>query len=405
MAIGGRARAAKVGGRPPILIGFAEAAAAIETTWSIQKAGFSVIAFCRSGSRPALRRVRGVTIYEIPPPEVDAQATIAAVRGLCDSISPVALVPLDDFAVWVCSRLGEVPVPLAGPSGTTADYALDKSLQFQAASSAGLLVPPTQVLDDLAETVVSRYPVMVKPACAAYEVKGSLRRPTAVICADSQELHGAAGRDWPGTVLVQPLIHGTGEGIFGHAGRYGVSCWSAHRRVRMINPQGSGSSACRSVPVDESLIGPSERFLSDIGWRGMFMLEFLRDSDGTAWFMELNGRPWGSMALARRRGFEYPAWALEATLNPDFKPSPPSDPPDICCRNLGSEMAHLMFVARGPQTKASVEWPRLSRALLDVMRFGRSDRVYNWDRSQPDVLIVDTWRTLQRYLRKVARRR
>ena len=50
--------------------------------------------------------------------------------------------------------------------------------------------------------------------------------------------------------------------------------------------------------------------LSHTQWRGMFMLEFLRAKDGTAWFMELNGRPWGSMALARRSGLEYPAWAL-----------------------------------------------------------------------------------------------
>jgi hypothetical protein len=311
---------------------------------------------------------------------------------------------LDDQAVWVCGQLADVGVPLAGPSGATVDYALDKSLQIEAAKWAGFSVPPTQVLDGLAAAAPHRYPVMVKPAHALYEVGGMLERPTGIVCANDQELAAAAARRWPGTVLVQPLIQGVGEGIFGHVGKNGVTGWSAHQRVRMVNPQGSASSACRSVPIDEVLIGPSERFLKEIGWRGMFMLEFLRDAAGQAWFMELNGRPWGSMALARRRGFEYPAWAVQATLEPDFDPTPPQLPPDIRCRNLGLEIVHLAFVARGPQTQAPMEWPSMSRALRDVLSFARGDRLYNWNRSQPDVLAADTWRTLREYLHKMVRK-
>jgi hypothetical protein len=390
---------------PVILIGFAEATAAVEVAWSLFDAGFSVAAFCRTGSRPVLRRVRGVRVHEVPDPESDAWASVTALERLCRAVSPAALMPLDDHAVWACHQLAGPAVPMAGPSGAAAEYALDKGLQIQAATRAGLLVPPTLVTGELAGAVPPRYPVMVKSALALAERQGALQRPSGVICADDRELRRAAARNWPGVVLVQPWIHGAGEGLFGHAGRSGVTCWSAHRRVRMTNPQGSGSSACRSVPVDEALIGPSERFLADIGWRGEFMLEFLRDCAGQAWFMELNGRPWGSMALARRRGFEYPAWTVHATLRPDFEPSPPVQPPEIRCRNLGLELAHLMFVVRGPQTRAGIEWPRLSRALRDVMSWRAGDRLYNWDRSQPDVLLADTWRTAGGYVRKIARRR
>ena len=99
------------------------------------------------------------------------------------------------------------------------------------------------------------------------------------------------------------------------------------------------------------------------------MLEFLRDADGKPWFMELNGRAWGSMALARRRGFEYPAWTVQATLDPGFEPGCRRDPPEIRCRNLGLELVHLMFVARGPQSGAPMAWPRLGRAVRDVCTF------------------------------------
>ncbi len=137
----------------------------------------------------------------------------------------------------------------------------------------------------------------------------------------------------------------------------------------------------------------------------MFMLEFLRDSEGTPWFMELNGRPWGSLALARRRGFEYPAWTVRASLDPAFAPDPPTAPPDVMCRNLGLEIVHLMFVLRGPQTRAPVVWPRLSTSIADVLWRSRRASLYNWKRSQPDVLVVDTVKTVLEYLVKLKTRR
>jgi biotin carboxylase len=401
----GHSSGAKRPDGPVVLVGFAEALAAIETAWSLQDAGFRVTAFRRAKSHPALRRVRGVELHDVPSPEADSEASVAAVAALADCLQPTAILPLDDSALWVCEQLTNLSVPLAGASRDTIGYALDKSLQLEAASRAGLPVPPTQVLDTLFDGEPVGFPVMVKPARALYEVDGRLDRPAGVICADSQEFARAAARPWPGPLLVQPLIHGTGEGLFGHVGSRGVVGWSSHRRVRMINPQGSASSACQSNPVDKNLIEPSERFLSAIGWRGLFMLEFLRDSDGTPWFMELNGRAWGSMALARRRGFEYPAWTVRAALDPGFEPIPPGDSPEIRCRNLGMELVHLMFVARGPQSSAATQWPRLARAVRDVCRFGPEDRLYNWNRSQPDVLVADTLGMLGRYARKLISRR
>jgi hypothetical protein len=388
-------------GHPLILIGFAEALAAIESAWSLQAAGFRVAAFCRRGRRPPLRHVRGVDLHEVASPELDAAAAVGAVRALCDELKPAALLPLDDHAVWVCSRLEDLKVPLAGPSGYPADCALDKGLQLEVATRAGLPVPETQVTGHLAGAGRARLPVMVKPARALYKVGGALQRPTGVVCGSSQDLRRAAASSWPGPVLVQPLIQGVGEGLFGHAGDHKVTGWTAHQRVRMVNPQGSASSACRSAPVDAQLVGPAERFLTEIGWRGMFMLEFLRDTDGRPWFMELNGRAWGSMALARRRGYEYPAWTVRAVLEPGFQPVLPPDPPQVTCRNLGLELVHLAFVARGPQSSASVAWPRLGRAASEVFRFSPRDRLYNWDRSQPAVLLADTAATLRQYTAKM----
>lgn len=391
--------------KPLVLMGFAEAMAAIESAWSLQEAGFRVAAFRRGGSRPALRRVRGVELFEVPAPEIDVHGTAATLRTLCRELAPAALLPLDDHSLRVCRRFEDSGIPLAGGTGYAAECALDKSLQLREAEAAGLPTPPTQVLRELSDLERASWPVMVKPAAAVYEIDGVLKRPTGVICANDEELARAKTRTWPGTVLVQPLIRGAGEGLFGYADAAGVSAWSAHRRVRMVNPQGSASSACESVPVDQELLAPSERFIKAIGWRGMFMLEFLRDVDKKPWFMEINGRAWGSMALARRCGLEYPAWTAQAAIDPGFKVASPSARTGIRCRNIGLELAHLAFVARGPQSEAGSDWPKLSRTMLDICRFTRGDRIYNWNRSQPSVLIADTAVTIHSYARKIARSR
>ena len=98
------------------------------------------------------------------------------------------------------------------------------------------------------------------------------------------------------------MTHRYGEGIFGLATEEGVEGWCAHRRVRMMNPRGSGSSACRSIPVPAEVREAAERFVELAGWRVDLHDRADRDDAGPPYFMELNGRSRGSMALSCRRG-------------------------------------------------------------------------------------------------------
>jgi hypothetical protein len=180
--------------------------------------------------------------------------------------------------------------------------------------------------------------------------------------------------------LVQPLIAGQGEGIFGFAAAGGITAWSGHRRIRMMNPHGSGASACRLRPVEPGLMEAARRLMTGIGWRGPFMIELLRDAAGTAHFMELNGRLWGSTALVRRAGLDYPAWAVAQALDPGFAPPEvqPRDPGVV--RHLGRDLVHLLFVLRGPQSAFHrAGWPRFWPALGAVLRPGPGRQFYNWD--------------------------
>ncbi|HEY5990632.1 MAG TPA: hypothetical protein VIV12_30200 [Streptosporangiaceae bacterium] len=426
---------------PLVLVGFADALAAIESVWCLVDHGFQVHAFARSGTRPALSRCRGVRVITIMPPEYNARLASADLARAIRELRPAALMPLDDQAVWLVNQAvagaladdgwgqarNGVPaddgwgqarngVPaddgarqvapgvaaddacrqivgrtvVAGPLGLAAELALDKRLQLKAAQSAGFAAPPS--CDPTGGPLPGCGPWMVKPALAVELAGDRLRRGSGKIARTPAEARAAAAAVG-GPAIVQPLIEGTGEGLFGLATPTGVVALSAHRRIRMMNPRGSGSSACRSIPVDSALVGPVREFVAATSWRGPFMIELLRDQSGTPWFMELNGRAWGSMALACRRGLAYPAWAVRAALDPAWLLAEPPPAAHLTARHLGREIVHVGAVlAKGGA-------PRL-RTMRDVLTVRRSDRWYNWRRGNASVFVADTWATVSGQLRR-----
>ena len=372
--------------KPPVLIGFADALAAIESAWCLADDGFEVHAFSRRGSRPALASSRGVRIVDVTSPEDDAHQSAADVAAIARKLGAVAVLPLDDHAVWLCDRAApDGSVRVAGPTGSLACLALDKREQLKVAAAAGFVVPATSAGDDPLPGPGG--PWMVKPALAV-ELRGHglVRRCGRIAATPEQVLEITAAIGGP--TIVQPLITGVGEGVFGLAIGGAPAAVSGHRRIRMMNPRGSGSSACRSVPVADDVTRQVTDLISHSGWHGLFMVELLRDDAGVPWFMELNGRAWGSMALARHRGYRYPSWAVQATLEPGFCPAEPTAPPEVTARHLGREIVHLGTVlARGGA-------PRLA-TIRGVAGVRRADRWYNYRRGEAGVLAADTWATVR----------
>lgn len=386
-----------------VCIGFAEALSAPEVVWSLVDAGYRVAAFARRGRRSPIRHSKYVQITEITPPEVDCGKAVSELGVLLGSLTrggqQGVLMALDDAAVWLC---GQVELSdgwvCAGAGKQLVHVALDKSLQTRAAAAAGLRVPDTIVATSAEQVLAceNRLPVILKPARAIWQHGERLFGGRHRTCANRTELERAVS-DWKEAypVLVQPFIKGTGEGVFGMATDEGVKAWSAHRRIRMVNPQGSGSSACASVEIPAELKKPIETLIKQTGWRGIFMVELLRDQHGVPWFVEFNGRPWGSMALSRRRGLEYPAWNVNHAIQPQSNGVAEADPSKhLVCRNFGRECVHLLFVLRGPRSSAFREWPSFWRALFDVLHIRKNDAFYNWRRDDKTVFFTDWWYTV-----------
>jgi len=334
---------------------------------------------------------------------MDLQHVQSLVRGRGTAV----LFPLDDTALWLCEGIELDPQRiLAGPRGAHASLALDKGLQVELARECGFNVPDSVVVRTAAEAsefaAAHGFPIIFKSSQCVAVSEGRRQRCPTWICANEPELARAVAQ-WGerAPLLAQRYIVGTGEGVFGLGAIDGVRAWSAHRRLRMMNPQGSGSSACVSASVSPELKRAVSAFIERSGWRGLFMIELLRDAAGKVWFVELNGRPWGSMALARRQGLEYPAWHLSLALDERSSVGrATTSMPGLVCRHVGRELMHLLFVLRGPKSKALGQWPSFWKSLLAVMAIRPRDGIYNWRRSDPSVFVADVCYTLQKNLFK-----
>jgi hypothetical protein len=344
-------------------------------------------------------------VVDVTPPEQDCSASLHEIETLLSSWSDregeVAVLPLDDSALWLCNRLrGRTTAVFAGPGPDAVEVALDKWRQVQLARRAGLNVLPTTLGSTEADVFkeAQEFPLVLRSANATRLQNGRLHKGRYWLCADAAELVEAV-KQWGGAspVMVQPLVRGTGEGVFGFATEEGVAAWSAHRRLRMMNPHGSGSSACVSKEVTDDLKRPIGTLIRQVRWRGLFMVELLRGMDGTPWFIELNGRTWGSLALSRRQGFEYAAWAVRQALYSNAAAFPPLQQVlPLTCRNLGREFMHFLFVLRGPKSSAAAaSWPGRLKTLGELSRIGQRVSLYNWRRDDKQVLLYDSWYTVK----------
>ena len=380
-----------------ILVGFLEALPAPETIFSLKAAGHEVTAFTRAGSFVPARSLPVADIVELPTPETDAEACVEALAAFLNSNRrPDIVFAIDDTALWLVDRAlasTSASISVASATGDRAVVALDKTLQLAQARAAGFAVPDTKVITTAADLrTIDTFPAIVKPAMAIAERDGHLTKGSAHYLLSREELDTLAKNEtalaYP--LLAQPLVAGVGEGVFGFATADGVINWSGHQRVRMMNPHGSGSSACRSIIPSNDIKAAAERMMMTVGWRGPFMIELLRDAEGTMWFMELNGRLWGSLALARRAGYEYPAWAVAQAGDPAWTPEKLPPPKPRTMRHLGRDIMHLAFVLRGPKTPFHAKnWPSFWRSLAGVVAPAWPSSFYNYAPSAPLFFLRD----------------
>jgi len=218
--------------------------------------------------------------------------------------SDKALVPLMPWR----SALAEL-APLAVPDQAGFEATYYKHVTVAVARRLGIPTPRTQIVHgpaDLDRLVLpDAYPLVLKPSCSI--VPGVAGRNEVRIVRSEEELRdrlpGLAAR---GPVLVQEFCPGQGIGINVLAKDGELVAALQHRRVH--EPVDGGASSYRvSMPLSAELLDAARRFCWELRWTGPAMLEFKQDPEtGKAVLMEVNGRLWGSLALAIHAGVDFP---------------------------------------------------------------------------------------------------
>lgn len=389
-----------------VLMGFAEAVPAPEVALNLHDHGFDVTAFARTDSGCPLGALSFVKIVEVPPPERGVDQALDGLQQACQVADADLVMPLCDPSLWALDQLarnGGIPqgVRLLMPGPLAVRVALDKRLQIEAARAVGLRAPPTLFVEPRGSIADwDRFPCVAKPAEAVTIKHGRSGKGENMFFSETDQLANWCMQQCSGSYLVQPYIRGTGEGVFGVVRNGRVLAWSGHRRLRLNNPAGGAASAVEAQQTDAATRRQVQDFLRACHWEGMFMVEFLRDQAGTLWFMELNGRAWGSMALACRQGFNYPAWSAKMAVDPGFEPTIPEAIGECRVRHLGWEVLHLLFALRGPPMRAlSPGWPPRRTALRQVLSYDGLSSFYNFHPRYPWFFVRDAVWHLRSILR------
>lgn len=374
-----------------VVVGFGDAVSTPEVCFSLRNAGFRPLVACRMERSSAAMCWIDVETFSIADPEVDYDAARRDLISSLDDLAVQYIFAADDAFLLLINDLQKSddlqPVIHLGPGGPAADVALDKWAQAESARKAGFNVPDTKRSATISDVRQIALPFFMKPryACEVEQgpsVRRIAKRPSRLI--ESYDMYDDIVSKYSDhDFLLQQPVYGKGEGYFGLCHDGSIKNPSAHERVRMIDPHGSGSSACASRLPDESEADSTDKLLKSIGWQGVFMIETLVDDTGKRWFVELNGRSWGSLALARRLGFEYPGWLALAASGGDLpEVNGPRD--RLVVRHLGRDFLHFLAVLRGPKTEmARKSWPGRLSTFFHVFQPASLSRYYNYDRKYP----------------------
>jgi predicted ATP-grasp superfamily ATP-dependent carboligase len=235
-----------------------------------------------------------------------------------------AVLPGGDASLLALSRHRDLfagHVDLGLPAQKVVEACVSKAKLVEIASQAGLAAPET-VLCETAEDARATaarfgFPLVLKPRCTVFEHNGSMRQRPSRIAWDDPGLE----RQLPGfglPLLLQRCENGPVVSLGGVIGGGRLLGVVLSRYERTWPPDAGSVSFSETVEVPESLIERAERFLTAIGWEGIFEIEFIEHGRGSFATIDFNPRLYGSLALAARAGVPLPAiwcdWLLRGEV-------------------------------------------------------------------------------------------
>ncbi len=350
-------------------------AAALSFTRSAGRIGHWVAVGANQGLFAAAKLSRYCSLrFEYPVSTNSAQSFAEALLGFVRSQSIDVVVPITDWTLGPISAHREMFVgvcDLALPSAPALQIASDKYRTIQMAQGLGIVVPRTYLVESsaaLAATEDVSYPAIVKDRFsvrwsgekAIFGSVAYVRSRNELESRVSERLRAA------GDVLVQQFVPGVGIGFSCFIAAGEVFLPFQWERIREVDPRGSASSARKSIPLDEQTVALSGRLLAEIGFEGIAMVEYKKTDDGKMVLMEINGRPWGSLALPVACGIDYPRYLLDWKSHGKLPPKNISYKGNIVCRRLIGELTHLANLRAARPENWPSSYPNFWKSLAQI---------------------------------------
>jgi predicted ATP-grasp superfamily ATP-dependent carboligase len=321
------------GGAPRILITNAEQRSMLATCRSLAAAGYRVnaIAFTRRAaahySRCCERRLH------MTDPSQNAERFIDELAEELTRESYAALIPGSDTALLTISgrreRL-ETLTRIGLPSPETVERSLNREAAAAAATAAGMAAPTSIRCIGLGEaTVAARdlgFPVILKSVHTAEWLGGAVDQGAPSRMIDTERELAEAVQSEGYECLVQGAERGEPYSFGGLMidGRLVALAMSHYRRT--WPPQAGYAAFAETIDTPPALERMVETLMREIGWQGLFELELIRTAHDRFVPIDLNPRPYGSLALAVSAGAPLPAiwcrWLLDRDPDP-LGASPP----------------------------------------------------------------------------------
>jgi predicted ATP-grasp superfamily ATP-dependent carboligase len=358
-----------------ILVLDGHSAAALAVTRSAGRAGHWVAVGANRGLFAAAKSSRYCRLqFDYPVSTSEPEAFIEAIVDLARTHKIDLIIPVTDWTLGPISvhrqRFSGIS-KVAMPSQSALEFASDKFRTIELAQSIGIEVPKTAIVvepDDLRPSQWTSFPVVVKDRYSVRWLNGKAVFGSVAYAYSEQDLQSRATEraKAAGDVLIQEFVHGVGIGFscFVVGGKAVLPFqW---KRIREVDPRGSGSSARQSVALAPELFSRSVELVSRMGFEGIAMVEYKQTPDARLILMEVNGRPWGSIGLPIACGIDYPLHLINWYLHGTQPPSQIPYPKNVMCRRIVGELTHLSNLRAGRPKNWPGSYPRFWPTVFDM---------------------------------------
>jgi predicted ATP-grasp superfamily ATP-dependent carboligase len=389
---------------PVILLGLEEISQGITAVRELSEHGVAVHGIARWRTPAAYSRWLIRCYYS---PNFD-DSRVELVNRIADEIGPAFVIALNEEDSRFIRQAADVGrlrgVRLLVPSIDKLAIVNDKAATYRIACEIGVPVPRTwhpqnadeaaHPPDDLTYPCVLKFadPVKERSALDRHGLPGFKSR----YCYSVKELRQVLLRYarigcYP---LVQAFCPGFGVAhmLFMHRGE--ALLRFRHSRLLEYPPEGGVAAACTSLPIhkDDPLLAKSEQLLNRFGWEGAAMVEYRHDpATGQTALMEINGRFWGSLALAHKAGASF-VWMTYSVLGLNQPVAVAPFRVGMECRSVDLEVRRLWIILfhRGAVQNRELRFNRAREVARFLLAFLKpTTRYYLFSWSDPIPCLAD----------------